>query len=60
MFWMDVVAGEAVAVLSSLGYMWKIDTAVLGLTVSDTREAPQARGLILCCAAGAGVGEQRG
>ena len=35
MFWMDVVAGEAVAVLSSLGYMWNIDTAVLGLTVNN-------------------------
>ncbi len=33
MFWMDLVAGEAVAVLKSLGLMWRINMAVLGLTV---------------------------
>jgi Ca2+/Na+ antiporter len=33
MFWMDLVAGEAVAVLKSLGLMWRMNMAVLGLTV---------------------------
>ena len=33
MFWMDVVAGEAVAVLTALGQMWGLDMAILGLTV---------------------------
>lgn len=33
MFWMDMVAGEAVAVLTSLGHMWHMNMAVLGLTV---------------------------
>lgn len=33
MFWMDLVAGEAVSVLKSLGLMWRLNMAVLGLTV---------------------------
>jgi Ca2+/Na+ antiporter len=33
MFWMDMVAGEAVAVLTTLGLMSNINMAVLGLTV---------------------------
>jgi hypothetical protein len=30
---MDVVAGEAVAVLKSLGYIWKLDLEILTMTV---------------------------
>ena len=33
MLWMDIVAGEAVNVLQSLGYIWKLEMEILTMTV---------------------------